>query len=229
MTQGQRSTAQSPKGNPSTLTNMKLLAVCTGRPGTLPGKRSKTGINKHPTLDNVILDIEGLAGDAVCDRRYHGGPDQAVYVEGSISLNRWHEELGKSFDYGEFGENLVVDGLDNETVAVGDRLLIGDVCLEVTAPRMPCATLAAKMGDPLFVKLYRKAERPGFYCRVISGGALSAGMDVNLEACDGIRITMPQMMRDYGKIVGGEKLAAYLAAPIHYRLRASLGSGKVKF
>jgi hypothetical protein len=77
-----------------------------------------------------------LAGDAVCDRRYHGGLDQAVYVEGIISLDRWTDELGRSLQRGEFGENLVVEDLDNETVAVGDRLLIGDVCLEVTAPRM---------------------------------------------------------------------------------------------
>jgi MOSC domain-containing protein YiiM len=107
----------------------------------------------------------------------------------------------------------VIDGLDNETVAVGDRLVIGEIILQATAPRMPCATFAAKMDDAHFVERYRKAERPGFYCRVISGGKVSAGSGVDFQACEGVRITMPAMMRDYGKTISGDKLAAYLSAP----------------
>ncbi|RYE51182.1 MAG: MOSC domain-containing protein [Hyphomicrobiales bacterium] len=208
---------------------MRLLAVCIGHPETLPGKRYKTGINKHPVLENLRLGADGVEGDAVCDRRYHGGIDQAVYVEGSISLRKWSEELGRQIAYGEFGENLVIENLDNDTIAVGDRLMMGDIVLEATAPRMPCATFAAKMSDPQFVKRYRNAQRPGFYCRVVKGGTLSVGTCVGLEAYRGIRITMPQMMRDYGKRVSGDYLAAYLSTPIHHKLRASLVTGKVKF
>jgi MOSC domain-containing protein YiiM len=54
------------------------------------------------------------------------------------------------------------------------------VVLEVTAPRIPCATLAARMGDPQFVKKYRRAERPGLYCRVIREGNLQTGNEVRL-------------------------------------------------
>jgi hypothetical protein len=46
----------------------------------------------------------------------------------------------------------------------------------------------------------------------------------------GARILMPQVMRDYGKILSGDTLASYLSAPIHTKSRASLSlSGKVKF
>lgn len=211
------------------MTSMRLRAVCIGHPETLPGKRCKTGINKHPVVGAFPLGVEGLEGDAVCDRRYHGGPDQAIYVEGSISLKRWSEDLARPIADGEFGENLVIDGLDNETIAVGDRLVIGNVILEATAPRMPCATFATKMGDPQFVKRYRKAERPGFYCRVIAAGELEVGMRVERLFYTGNRITMPQMMRNYGKTIIGEQLSAYLSAPIHHKLRASLSTGKVKF
>lgn len=211
------------------MTAMRLLALCIGHPETLPGKRYKTGINKRPVSGSLSLGQEGLDGDAVCDRRYHGGIDQAVYVEGTISLEKWSRALGRPIAYGEFGENIVIEALDNETAAVGDRLVIGDVILEATAPRMPCATFAVKMGDPQFVKRYRQAERPGFYCRVVKGGVLSAGMEVEFVAYGGIRTTMTQMMRDYGKTISGDTLAAYLSAPIHHKLRASLKTGKVKF
>lgn len=93
---------------------------------------------------------------------------------------------------------------------------------------MPCATFATKMGDSQFVKRYRRAERPGFYCRVIAAGELEAGMRVERLADSGNRVTMPQMMRDYGKSVSGGRLSAYLSAPIHHGLRASLAIGKVK-
>jgi len=208
---------------------MRVLAVCIGHPETLPGKRHKTGINKHPVGEPLALSLDGLEGDAVCDRRYHGGPDQAVYVEGGISLGRWSEDLGRPIAHGEFGENLVIDNLDNTIVAAGDRLHIGDIILEATAPRMPCATFGAKMNDPQFVRRYRKAERPGFYCRVIRPGELQAGLDAELIAYKGSRIGLPDMMRDFGKTLCAERLAAYLAAPIHHKLRTSLATGKVKF
>jgi MOSC domain-containing protein YiiM len=209
--------------------SMRVLAVCIGHPETLPGKKYKTGINKHPALVALPVGTEGLAGDAVCDRRYHGGPDQAIYVEGSISLDQWSEELGRPVLHGEFGENLVIDGLDNLTVAVGDRFTIGDVILEATAPRMPCATFAAKMADAHFVKRYRKAARPGFYCRVINAGQLEAGMDVGFHQHPGQRIAMTELMRDYGKTISGERLELYLSSPIHLKLRAALEIGKIKF
>jgi MOSC domain-containing protein YiiM len=209
---------------------MRLLAVCIGHPETLPGRRNKTGINKDPIMDRLPVGAEGLLGDAICDKRYHGGPDQAVYVEGGVSLKRWSSDLGRVIEYGTFGENLVIDGLDNEIVAVGDQFVIGDdVVLEATAPRMPCATLAAKMNDPDFVGCYRRAERPGFYCRVIREGHLAAGMIVERRRYKGAHLAMPQIMRDFGKTISGDTLATYLSLPIHLRLRASLETGKVKF
>ena len=48
---------------------------------------------------------------------------------------------------------------------IGDRLHIGEVILEVTAPRIPCDTFATRVGDPTFIERFRKAGRPGFYCR----------------------------------------------------------------
>jgi MOSC domain-containing protein YiiM len=208
---------------------MIVLAVCIGHPEILPGRRHKTGINKHPVVGSLSVDQGGLAADAICDRRYHGDLDQAVYVEGSRSLDLWSKELGRPLEYGELGENLVIKDIDNEAVAVGDRLVIGDVILEVTAPRMPCATLAAKMNDPQFVKRYRKAERPGFFCRVITPGEIRTGMKAKFIPYPGTRITMPDMMKDYGKTIAGEKLTTYLSAPIHGKLRTSLATGKVKF
>ncbi len=41
-----------------------------------------------------MVDAEGLVGDAILNRKHHGGVDQAVYIEGSIDLDWWQTELG---------------------------------------------------------------------------------------------------------------------------------------
>lgn len=142
---------------------MKILAVCRGVPETLPGKKAKTGIHKHAVSGAVMIDEHGVLGDAICNRKHHGGRDQAVYVEGSLTLDWWAGELTQSLEPGAFGENLIIEGLDNCRVAVGDRFITGDIVLEVTSARIPCSTFAAKMGDPQFVRRYTRAGRPGIY------------------------------------------------------------------
>ncbi len=154
---------------------MKILAVCIGQARSLPGKSYKTGIAKAPVSGPVMVDSEGLLGDKIINRKHHGGPEQAVYIEGAETLAWWEEQLGRPLEPGTFGENLVLSGLDNRTVAIGDRFTIGEVVLEATSARSPCATFAAHMDDPMMVKRYLKAERPGIYTRVITGGMLEAG------------------------------------------------------
>lgn len=201
---------------------MKIQAVCTGSAERLPGKKYKTGIFKHAIGGGVMIDAEGLLGDAICNRTYHGGVDQAVYVEGSLTLDWWSQELGRPITPGTFGENLVIDGLDNREVSVGDRFIAGDLVLEVTSARIPCATFAAKMEDPRFVKQYTTAGRPGIYCRVLANGIAAAGMVVEYRPFSGAKVTMPEMMETFGRKLSIEDRDRYLAAPIHHKLRALL-------
>ncbi|MCS4093028.1 MOSC domain-containing protein [Rhizobium sp. BK176] len=198
---------------------MKILAVCIGSAERLPGKSYKTGIYKHPISGSVLVDAEGLVGDAICNRKHHGGVDQAVYLEGSLTLDWWSTELGRPVEPGTFGENIVIDGLDNRIVCVGDRFIADDLVLEVTSARIPCATFAARMGDPGFVKRYTKAARPGIYCRVLNGGAIAAGMPVEHLRYGGEKVTIPEIIATFGKVLAPRDRDRYLAAPIHYKLR----------
>lgn len=204
---------------------MKILAVCIGRPEKLPGKSYRTGIFKTPVNASMMIDAAGVVGDAICNTKHHGGVDQAVYLEGSATLDWWANELGKPIAPGTFGENLVIEGLDNAAVSAGDRFQIGDVLLEVTSARIPCATFAAKMGDPAFVKRYTKAGRPGIYCRVLAGGMVGPNDAVDCQPFTGDRVTMPEMMRNFGKTLSDADSARYLAAPVHFKLRAALING----
>ena len=100
---------------------------------------------------------------------------------------------------------------------------MGEVILEVSAPRIPCATLAARMGDPRFVKRYRQAERPGLYCRVIQPGSLRVGENVRIEKYVGESISVLEMFRTfYDKHKSEAELRRQLKAPIAIRARVDL-------
>jgi len=198
---------------------MKLLKVCLGRPEKLPGKSFKTGIYKTPVSSAVMLDRLGLVGDAVCNTKHHGGEDQAILIEGSTTLDWWAAQLSRPVDPGTFGENLVVEGLDNRDIAAGDRFHIGGVVLEASCARSPCNTLAVKMGDPMFVKTYTKAGRPGIYCRVITPGMIAPGDAVRHEPYSGERVMICEMLAALGKRLSDQEKARFLAAPIGERWR----------
>src|SRR2546423_204239 len=108
----------------------------------------KTGIYKTPTPSPMRIGEMGLEGDTISNTKDHGGPDQAVYVYGTADYAWWSTQLGQSLAPGTFGENLTVSNLSSAKFVIGDRLTIGEVVLEVTAPRIPCVTFAARMGDP---------------------------------------------------------------------------------
>jgi MOSC domain-containing protein YiiM len=202
---------------------MRLASVNIGRPKELivGGRSITTGIYKRPVLGTVHVGRLGLDGDTVVDGKVHGGPDQAVYVYGSDDYEWWSFRFGRPLEPGYFGENLTVDGLESADFAVGDRLVIGDtVVLEVSAPRMPCNTLAQRIGSAQFVKLFRDAERPGLYCRVVGEGNLRLGDPVAHQPCAGERVTMMELFRaHYEKQTAEATLRRFLAVPLAERVR----------
>jgi MOSC domain-containing protein YiiM len=201
---------------------MELMSVNIGRAEPIEkGKKSGvTGIFKRPLQASGTIGPEGLAGDVICDKQNHGGPDQAVYLYGTGDYAWWSAELGRELEPGTFGENLTIGGLESTQFNIGDRLHVGDVILEVTAPRIPCATLAARMGDPAFGKRYRAAERPGLYCRVIRAGNVQVGDPLTVGRYAGETVSALEMFRDfYLPALDEATIRRYLAAPVAIRDR----------
>ena len=201
---------------------MQLLSVNIGqkRVQRKGNELETTGIYKIPTLEPVQITRLGMQDDFVCDQKHHGGPDQAVYVYGAADYAWWAEELGRELQPGTFGENLTISELESARFNIGDRLHIGSVILEVTAPRIPCSTLAARMGDPRFVRQYRNAARPGLYCRVLQEGTVRAGDEVRAERWEGETVSALEVFLDYYNREKDEaRLRRFLRAPIAIRAR----------
>ncbi|OLV20065.1 MOSC domain-containing protein [Deinococcus marmoris] len=211
-----------------TAPDRQIQSVNAGQPAPVQiGERPHiSGIDKRPLPGRVQIAEAGLEGDHVMDTRHHGGPDQAVYIYTREDYDVWEAELGRALPPGLFGENLLISGLESAAMRVGDRLELGEtggVLLEVTAPRIPCATLAAHVGDPAFVKQFKGLARPGFYTRVLRGGEVGPGDSVRLIPGPVDAPSIGDLFAlHYKRSADPRKLEAYLNFPLAVRVRADL-------
>ncbi len=179
-----------------------------------------TAIDKQPQPGRVAVTVDGLAGDGVGNRRHHGGPDQAVYAYGTPDYAWWEAELGRPLGPATFGENLTIDGLESAALAIGDRLVATGVTLEVTSPRIPCATLAARMDDPGFIRRFHDARRPGVYLRVLEPGEIGEGDEVALERAPKGALTALELQDlYYDRKAPADAIERALRQPIDIRTR----------
>lgn len=200
---------------------MRISSINIGEAKSIAhrGKTIVTGIGKQAAAGPVFVGIEGLANDAICDLEHHGGPDQAVYAYSSDDYRWWSDQLATEVQAGTFGDNLTIDGLP-ANMNVGDRLLVRDVVLEATSPRIPCSTLAAQMQDSNFGLAFRRAERPGIYFRVLNEGEVAAGDSVTFVPNPDSDVSILDIYRlAYEVRPDASSLQAVLDAPLADRMR----------
>ena len=118
-----------------------LLSVNVGLPQDLTwhGRTVYTAVWKRPVEGPRLVRRLNIDGDGQGDLAGHGGEHRAVFVYQIGSYRYWQEQLGRDdFSYGQFGENLSVDGLPDDEVCIADRYRIGEAEFEVTQPRVTC-------------------------------------------------------------------------------------------
>lgn len=140
----------------------RVVAVCVS-----PG-----GIPKTPR-DQVAVSIDGLSGDGHAHEK-HCRPDRAVSIQDVELLAEIRDE-GFPIGPGSMGENLTVEGLNVQRMAVGDRLIFDDgPVLELSQVRKPCYVL-----DAIDSRLKEVVVgRCGFLARVIRSGSLCPGQGI---------------------------------------------------
>ncbi|HET7397749.1 MAG TPA: MOSC domain-containing protein [Intrasporangium sp.] len=167
-----------------------VLALNVGAPRRRPwASGDVTGIDKRPVPEIEVRDPgpkegglgSGVVGDAIGDRRHHGGVTQAVYAYAREDHDWWQERLGRPLRNGMFGENVTTVGVDCTTARVGELWRIGAVVLRVEVPRIPCATFAGHLGERGWVRRFTDAGRTGAYLSVVVGGTLHTGDAIDVE------------------------------------------------
>ena len=145
---------------------IETLSIGLPKKEMLNGKEVVTGICKSPVSGHLHLGKLGFDGDGVGDLWYHGGPSKAVCVYSYDHYLYWENLLGTKLPIPAFGENLTVSGLQEDDICIGDIFYVGTAVVQVSQPRQPCNTLAARHGRNDMVQLVKDSGYTGFYLRV---------------------------------------------------------------
>ncbi len=211
----------------------RIRSVNVGRPAPVPGRDEPSAIDKRPVDTITVREPgpkkgglgSGVEGDDVVSRRHHGGTHQAVYAVAAEELAWWGSTLGRELGPGAFGENLTTEGLDVDGALVGERWEVGEtVVLEVSGPRIPCATFAAHLGERGWVKRFSERGRTGAYLRIVVPGEIRVGDEVRVISRPAHDVDVPTFFRAFmGDAAAAERvLSAGSAIPMEPRDEAAL-------
>ncbi|MEG0134396.1 MAG: MOSC domain-containing protein [Cetobacterium sp.] len=139
----------------------KVLAVCISE---------KKGTGKTPVEYGTLIENFGFKDDA-----HAGDWHRQVSLLAVEKIDDFRDRGGKVSD-GDFGENLIIQGIDLSKLPVGTKLSIKDSILEITQIGKECHTrcnIFYTVGDCIM-------PREGIFARVLKGGVITAGNNVNL-------------------------------------------------
>ncbi len=129
------------------------------------------GTAKHPVENIELVENFGLKGDA------HGGNwHRQVSLLGLEKIEAFRAK-GAEVDFGAFGENIVVEGIDFRNLPVGTLLKCGDALLEMTQIGKECHSHCAifqSVGDCIM-------PREGVFAKVITPGSIQVGDEMVIQ------------------------------------------------
>lgn len=140
----------------------RLVSICISE---------KKGVGKTQVNEIELIEGFGLKGDA------HGG--------------NWHRQVsllekekiedfiarGGNVKFGDFGENIVTEGIDLDSIKVGDVVEIGDAVLEITQKGKKChdkCHIYKMVGDCIMPK-------NGVFATVQKGALVKIGEEMNVR------------------------------------------------
>lgn len=139
----------------------KIMAVCISE---------KKGTQKQNIKESELVENFGLKNDA------HGGDWHRQVSLLSYEKIEEFKTRGAQVKDGDFGENLVVSGIDLSSLPVGTKLELNGSLLEVTQIGKKChqhCQIYHKVGDCIM-------PREGIFVRVLKGDVVKVGDEIKV-------------------------------------------------
>jgi molybdopterin adenylyltransferase len=132
----------------------------------------KKGTVKLP-VESIELDLLGVKEDA-----HAGNWHRQVSLLAEESIQKFSEQAKRKIGCGEFAENITTQGIELIKTRPLDRLIIGDVELEITQNGKEChgsgCSIFKEVGNCVMPK-------EGIFARVISGGTIKPGLQISYQ------------------------------------------------
>lgn len=140
----------------------KIIAICTSK---------EKGTSKQEVSNANIIEDYGIENDA------HAGKWHRQVSLLALEKIEEFKAKGANVDFGAFGENLVVSGIELNKLPIGQQIKIGnDIVLEVTQIGKKCHDKCAiyyQVGECIM-------PRNGIFTKVLKGGIVKRDDEVRL-------------------------------------------------
>lgn len=175
---------------------MRVTSTNIGQPTTIlwNNKKEQTGIYKYPVSEALFLEEESVAKDTISNRKVHGGIHKACYLFSKEQYPYWkglYPDL--KWDWGMFGENLTIEGLDEAQIRIGDIFRVGTSLVQVSQPREPCYKLGIRFGSQDILRQFIDHGYSGMYVRILEKGQVKTGDSLRLEQASENSLTVKQL------------------------------------
>ncbi len=129
------------------------------------------GVSKHPVESLHLIPNHGIEGDA-----HAGNWHRQVSLLAQESVDTLQAKITLKLKPGDFAENVLTQGIDLKSLAVGTRLKMGTAIGEVTQIGKEChadCAIRQQVGDCVM-------PREGIFVRVLEEGVLKPGDKVEV-------------------------------------------------
>ncbi|NMH60898.1 MOSC domain-containing protein [Alteromonas ponticola] len=159
---------------------MKILGLYAGKPQPFGPRKAPSSIIKS-AVPMLTVHKHGTLEDEQGNKKLHGGPEKVLhqYAMENYEVLKAHYPEGH-FPPGSIGENLLVEGMHDGNVCIGDRYLFGEVILQVNAPRSPCNKISHRYGIANLDRFVSQQQITGWYYRVEQEGKIHQHSSVSL-------------------------------------------------
>jgi MOSC domain-containing protein YiiM len=138
----------------------KIVAICISK---------KKGVQKEDVKQCKLIENHGLEGDA------HAGTWHRQISLLSKEARLVMENKGAKLDAGDFGENVLTEGVNFANIKVGNKLRLGkDALVRITQIGKEChdrCSIYYQVGDCIM-------PREGIFAEVLKGGIIKINDDI---------------------------------------------------
>jgi len=142
----------------------------------------ESGIHKD-SQEKIEVKKTHLPNDAVLDTKHHGGDMRVIHHYTEVNyghLKQIFPNIADKFKPGTIGENLYTEELTEADLCVGDIFTLGEIKIQLTTTRMPCATINHGYEDNRVLKEVLNSNHFGWFYRVLEEGSVKLGDELEL-------------------------------------------------
>lgn len=129
----------------------------------------KKGTSKSAVSEVDLIENYGIKGDAHANSNWH----RQVSLLSITSIEKMKDK-GFDLKFGDFAENITVEGFEVKDLSIGTKLKIGEVILEISQIGKSCHSkceIFKTVGDCIM-------PREGVFARVLKGGKIKVGDEI---------------------------------------------------